>query len=415
MLFRDNPLCVEYSVEDDSLYCRRPHSTDRIIPIGPNAGAWQRKPFGDWVPLPFALHLIEIEDAAAKSTKSPRLLPCHGRRIEAARFLVQSWPAEHRHWVRRFPSAHGPLLLLLNQAPQPALDLLQSNPALAFLLATQTPPTEWAQLLPLKRKQLAARFGFTPTNHSVRLLAKLQPESIHASLFPALRQASQTPGADQALSHLTQINPAVLTATTSPDWLQRFNHSSLQHLTRLRPTADPKELAEKLDHLARDARERRLPLPAVRTLRDIDTALRPPPPPPRQPRPPRPIRPRQTRNRRPFPAPPLNGTESILPLRSQQALAEESAHMEHCIGTNGSYARQIEDGRLFAYRILAPQRLSLTIRLRAGRWHIDELKGLRNCAPLPHARQAVEAWLSQPQPRSRPTNPNQLPLDFDEF
>jgi hypothetical protein len=412
MLFRDNPLNVEYALEDDSLYCRRPHSTDRILPAGPNAGAWQRKPFGDWTPLPFALHLLEIEDAAAQPTNHPRLLPSHRRRIEAARFLVQSWPAEHRHWVRRFPSAHGPLLLLLNQAPQPALEVLESNPALAFLLATQAPPDEWPHLLPQKRKQLAARFGFAPSNHSVRLLAKLTPESILPSLFPALRQASQSPDADQALSHLPQINPAVLTATTSPDWLQRFSHASLQQLTRHRPTADPKELAEKLDTLARDARERHLPLPPVRTLRDIDDALRPPPPPPR---PPRPRGQQKTRQRRPFPAPPLQGTESILPLRSHQALAEESAHMQHCIGTNAFYARQIEDGRLFAYRILAPQRLSLTIRLRAGRWYIDELKGLKNCAPLPDARLAIESWLARPQPTTRPTNPNQFRLDFDEF
>jgi hypothetical protein len=46
------------------------------------------------------------------------------------------------------------------------------------------------------------------------------------------------------------------------------------------------------------------------------------------------------------------------------------------------------------YRVLQPERATLSLARRAGRWHIDQLKGACNRPVRPDTRQAVLAWLA---------------------
>jgi len=105
------------------------------------------------------LDLIEVENFAATSLSAarlsvPRLLPSHRARIEVAQFLVSAWPAEHRHWVRRFATGHWPLLMFLNHGGLATLELLSSNPVLAFLLSREAVAIS-TTLVSGKRKALA--------------------------------------------------------------------------------------------------------------------------------------------------------------------------------------------------------------------------------------------------------------------
>lgn len=74
MLFRENPLGVEYSIKEEALYCRQTAFTVRITP----AGAWQRKSFGDWQAILFAFDLLELELTA--QPKTLLRLPCQRQR-----------------------------------------------------------------------------------------------------------------------------------------------------------------------------------------------------------------------------------------------------------------------------------------------------------------------------------------------
>jgi hypothetical protein len=113
--------------------------------------------------------------------------------------------------------------------------------------------------------------------------------------------------------------------------------------------------------------------------------------------------------------------------------------MQHCAGTEKSYARRVAAGRLYFYRLLEPERLTMAIRPGVQGWSIEEMKGFRNRSPLDSSRTVVLNWLGmcneslgattrvplvfgRPNPatirrvggsRRRVTPAGQLSLDFD--
>jgi hypothetical protein len=91
-----------------------------------------------------------------------------------------------------------------------------------------------------------------------------------------------------------------------------------------------------------------------------------------------------------FPAPPLAGTASIVPLAHGATLLEESAQMRHCIV---EYEHELLDGALAAYRVLAPGRATLLLDARS--LAIVELRGPGNEEPSEETVHAVEQWLAE--------------------
>jgi hypothetical protein len=71
--------------------------------------------------------------------------------------------------------------------------------------------------------------------------------------------------------------------------------------------------------------------------------------------------------------------------------------MAHCIGMIHSYWKRIKSGDLFAFRILYPWRLTLTVKKLCCEgvtaWDIEDLRGKANAAPLLAARDFVQTWL----------------------
>ena len=97
--------------------------------------------------------------------------------------------------------------------------------------------------------------------------------------------------------------------------------------------------------------------------------------------------------RRPFPPPPLPGTDSIVPIVSVQELIEEGRKQANCVG---SYDSRVKDGKYYVYQVLSPQRATLAIVQSAdSNWRIDELKTRGNNPASKETLGAVNAWLSQ--------------------
>jgi len=418
MLFSEEIFTVDYFIERDALLCQRETSAERIRPWGPNAGAWQQKSGGDWRPSCPALDINLMEQLAAAPSKVPRLGLRRKSRIAACQFLLNAWPMHAREPVRRFPHAHWELLMFLNDGGDAATDLLETNPALAFLAATfafaergtgnSTLPT----LLSQKRRALASKFGYADAEASVRVLQKIPPSSVTQPLLDTVREALKDPRSERVLLHATQISPALLTVIRNPALSGRFSPTSLRQLERIGPDLPQLDVIFRLEKLAEQARLRNLPVPMIRSLRDIDDAYRPPPPGQTG----KPVR----YHKGPFPDPPVPETTAIRALRSRQALKKEGAEMSHCIGTNSYYAWQILYGTVYAYRVLWPQRLTLAIRKTGDTWRIGELKGPHDAAPGRFAVNAIEKWLSgeslsKPLPGApvNPRGPQPVQLSFE--
>jgi hypothetical protein len=389
MLFREGIFEVDFLVEDDALVCRRKDSCERIVPWGGGIGAWRRIGRVPWQSFVPALRLSLIEQMAAESLDAPRLWPRRRQRIEACRFLVSHWPANVRDAVRGFSSDHWLLLYLLGRGGEPALALLQSNPALGFALATSG--LDAVELLAHRRRRIASACGFPESEHFVRLLGKVPAPWVSRELLEEFREQRQDGDVDRVLSHLNRINPAVLHIASHAELRTRVSHAFLARAGRLAPGTQF-DLVARLESVLETANQRNLPVPGITQPADIDNALRATPPAPAR-RPPRQRRPARTLKDLAFPEPPFADTADRIAIRTIEELRAEGAQMHHCAGTEAKYARRVAGGKLYFYRVLRPERLTLAIGRAGDHWEISEAKCQANREPQAATLDAIRLWL----------------------
>jgi len=391
MLFQNSILEVDYRIDGDQLFCHYHECEEQLVPWGQTAGAWRRTGGSDWLADCPSID-IEFMERLASTSRSPRPLgPWQRSRIAACQFLVNAWALHVRDLVRRFPAAQWELLMFLNDGGDDAYGLLESNPALGFLVATRAFAArgETASLLAAtlsqKRRHLADQFGFAPTEASLKMLQKVPPDAVTLPLLDSIREALRDHRCERVLAHLSRITPAVLKMVMRPELFGRFAPTAIRQLERISPETPHFDILGRLEDLVDSASRKGVIVPMIRSLRDIDAAFRrSPSPPPRKP-----VREPKAR----FPEPPLPETETIRAIRSRSALRQEGHRMHHCIGTNRYYLREILGGNVYAYRVSAPMRLTLAIRRVAGEWQIGEVKGFENALPTPAAMTAIKTWL----------------------
>lgn len=94
-----------------------------------------------------------------------------------------------------------------------------------------------------------------------------------------------------------------------------------------------------------------------------------------------------------FPAPPLPGTNTIIPIRTRARLQAEGQEQHNCVD---SYAARVRNGNSYIYSVLAPERATLAIRRNpAGTWICEQLKGSGNRRVRNGTRTAVRKWLDE--------------------
>ena len=93
-----------------------------------------------------------------------------------------------------------------------------------------------------------------------------------------------------------------------------------------------------------------------------------------------------------FPAPPVPGTNAIVPITSENELVKEGRNQRHCVG---SYANAVWGGRRYYYRVLAPQRATAEIVLGWDGWQRGNVLLAENRRPSHATIGAVDVWLSR--------------------
>jgi hypothetical protein len=338
-----------------------------------------------WQPFIPEVDIASLEEAAVRPGGTPS--PRWRRRVAVCRFLIERWPQEARDTVRVFPGAQWQLLQLVNLGGAPGLELLRSNPALGYLAATAGA----AGQLGLRRRSLAALFGFPETEHAVRLLRKVHAAWISSELLEHLRAAMvEQRDAEAVLTHLEHINPIALQVACDADLRASVAPACLARFSRVPAPVSQCDLIARMRDLVGTARSRALPPPRIRSLADLDR----PPAATRVPaRAPRPSQGKALT----FPPPPLPDCAAagvrICAIDSQQDLAGESRVMDHCAGRDASYARRVASGQLYFYRMLEPERLTIAIRPALQGWTVEQIRGAHNREPRAASRMLVEKWL----------------------
>ncbi|MCC7519612.1 MAG: PcfJ domain-containing protein [Verrucomicrobiae bacterium] len=294
--------------------------------------------------------------------------------------------------VAPFPERQWHLLSFLARCPG-AEDLLVSNPALAYALASnwvyrrpavQRPLRAARSLLRHKQRHIAEWLGFVGTEAAVRVLRKVQPDACQTGLLLRLRDRMQHPPIMKFLSHCPPMDAASLlmflrpetTDWTSPSLLEQARAVS-QTLTCARHLADIVEMRRLLGD-ARPARR----LTRITQLRALHDSL---------------VERMKRAGLRPtgaarLPPPPFPGSEHLIPLTTEEDLLEEGYRQSNCVG---AYARRVRRGCSYIYRLLAPERATVEVVLRKAGWKLGEVEAAGNQSVAPETERVIIAWLAK--------------------
>lgn len=378
-----------------------------LVKVWPEPEAAQKVGDGPWRPIrpdfrlvrPYRRRTKRDESARPRQLMLPLALPPKPptrselaeqkrRAFDSLRF---SLPRELARVLEHFQCGQYGLIAVFRAAAA-FLDLLVSNPPLAFCLADEfgrdQRSTDVSGLLALRQAEIAERLGFPATPAAARTLRKVVPESVTPDSARQLRQALRNDDAQRKLAHLGKINAGVmvllgeeaLRAAVTPVLLEDVAQDS-----REKYRAETADLLRDVLALERELRGSDRPpvLTSVARVRKAHADLS-----------------EEYAVKKAsgildsrFPPPPVRGTADVVPLTDPRDLITEGLRQHNCVA---SYAPAVVRRDTFIYRVLRPQRATLAIRRQAGgRWYCAELKSACNGSVTPATRQAVQRWLDE--------------------
>ena len=316
------------------------------------------------------------------------------QRATAFAAFREQMPTEIVRVVGPFGSHQWALMALMHAEPW-ARDLAMSNPVLAYAFANSdkfrgSPPEAAAVqarwYCHKKQRDLLAWLGFPGTDAVAKLIRKIPPESASPSILRRLCNALK---ADKRvleyLSRLKVVNAAVLELVTIRPYLDLITPKLLVEMAEetgevslldifqggmaifqqisprpdIKPFASIKQVrgfqevaaAKYREHLhqkelaGQEARrlaelELRRELMVARAYRRRREELR------------------HQNALMPYPQPPFPGTKDIVPLTSAAELRAEGKEQENCVAT---YEWQVRLGSTYIYRVMGPERATLSI------------------------------------------------------
>ena len=314
----------------------------------------------------------------------------------------------------------------------------------------------------LKQREILRELGLPDTEAMVRIFKKIPIPIVYPGLIRKLRQCVVSPKIVKILGHLPSINTGTLFVACQDDMATLVTPKLMQEIvgepdevmsaptadllaeivtfaavmhkkTLLRPFVSRRKVQECHDQLMREhqafetivarqkeieAAQRRLmanhaykgKLPAFltehaarfQTEYKLLESQRPdriprPVPAPMRPFPPVQVDLSRLRALR-FPAPPIPGTDTIIPLTSFAEFESEAASQSICLGVNYNYLARVMRGENYVYRVLAPERHTLCIVKRGNNcWQIAELRQAKNVDRTESTENAVRNWLNANQ------------------
>jgi len=93
--------------------------------------------------------------------------------------------------------------------------------------------------------------------------------------------------------------------------------------------------------------------------------------------------------------PPINGSDSILPITNFKDLVIEGQQQRNCVK---SYHDEILSGNYYVYKVVSPERATLGLeKKRQKKWSIDQLVSKcnksRNKTPVKWSNYGFQGWL----------------------
>ena len=326
---------------------------------------------------------LEFSFAAAATVREPEAL----RRARAFDEFRSTMPKAVALHTERYRSGHWRMLRLFRERIE-AVELAAQNPALAFCLAHHPRfcrnglRTKSAELSRHRQRDILGALGFPQREGAARILAKIVPKAIHIRSMERLRVALREPARYKLLAHVPSIHAGVLNLVNDARVAAAVTPRLLAEVANSQDEAGDAPTARLLSDTLGMARELGRDLPpvfySIRRLREVhDEVAR--------------EFARWHRVSSQFPPPPVPGTPDIVPLCTPRDLIQEGVEQGNCVA---SYIESVVEGELFIYRVLRPERATLSIVWTpCGIWEISELALRKNREPSLAVRHAVSEWL----------------------
>lgn len=98
--------------------------------------------------------------------------------------------------------------------------------------------------------------------------------------------------------------------------------------------------------------------------------------------------------RQPFPPPPFPGNENIVPITHPEDLRKEGREQNHCAST---YIAPVLARLSYVYKVLKPQRATVSLKRSGGKWQVEQVKGPNNTAVSVQTILTVRGWFDRVQ------------------
>lgn len=319
------------------------------------------------------------------------------RREEAYMQFVDRIPPRVRSLLSGFTYRQFHMLNFLARCGEPALEMSEANPALAFCLASnwafhkpavQRPLRSARALLAKKQVEILEWLGFPATEPTRKLMRKVEMKEVDTTTLFFLRGALRRPELVERLCHLPRINDDIVRIVTGRELRPLVTQGFLYQLSAQTQTdGHYAGLVMDAEHLCRYCRPD-TPPPVFHNLSRLESFVE---------------EMRELRHRtmwerpmpRELPPPPLPGTETIIPLVSPNDLVREGREQRNC---SASMARTIADGDFYMYSVRMPsgERATMSIAKRHdGSYMIVQLAGPRNQEVSSMLRKHVRMWIDE--------------------
>ncbi|MEM6279742.1 MAG: PcfJ domain-containing protein [Verrucomicrobiota bacterium] len=354
---------------------------------------------------PFGQMAFDFFEDTFEPNRPIQLSPAQRRKKAFAQFRF-SMPKPFARVLEPFKTHQWPLLILLSH-DRHALELAESNPALAFFLALRMSGDvsliESLRCCSMRQRDLMDVLGLPNSNRAVKLFRKITPASLNGdhwgSMLDVFRRELEE--AKSPLHHLEVINTGVIeilahptaSRVVGPNLLVEVGQDKAEnHRGRVvHMITSTLEMQEDLrDEGSGPAKRNHFPdLSRLReTHEEVTKRYR------------RRIRQLIEANEHDtdrFRNPPLPGIPGkIEPITSAEGLVNEGEEQGNCVA---SYAQRVRQGSTFIYRVLTPERATLSIVKTShfSEWEIGELETKYNTEASSATEDSVQAWLDRHQ------------------
>ncbi len=336
-------------------------------------------------PTPLVLGLADLE--ALSVGRDPRAKA-------AAEAFVDRIPARVRAAVEPYSEDLVGMLQLAASGGRFALELMESNRGLALAIAHRAALQPACGLTSetlgsMKRHQALEALGIPGGKPSVALLGKLNKQALTLRTLRVLIQLLDTLGRERLreLAQLEQLSTEVLAIYQHPFAREHVGPGLMELASRMRCYRS--SIAERIEEVKLDFELFGLgePTPVFQTFEAIEAAQaqvlknRPL------------VRLTDIRSKVPMPPPPVPGNGNIVPIDSATELWAESCHQENCAVR---YYHAIRGRRWYLYRMLLPERCTISILRVDGEWWLSEVKATFNQRPVkPGTWRVLRRWATE--------------------